>query len=371
MSVHSQLFKQSSPLALESGAILPELCLAYECYGTLNKDKSNAILICHALSGDAHAAFERHDDTRSLGWWDGLIGPGKAIDTNRFFVICSNTIGSCYGSTGPSSINPETQSRYALSFPIITISDMVKAQFSLISSLEIPRLKAVIGGSMGGMQALEWAISYPDALEICIPIATTTKLSPQALAFGAVGRKAILSDPHFRAGNYNDTEGPKEGLAIARMIGHITYLSEESMGQKFGRKLQKKTDYGYDFTEDFQIESYLKYQGDKFVSIFDANSYLYLSRAMSYFDLEKQHSSLQNAFSTVTSRFLILSLSSDWLYPSKQSIEIAKTLMKMNKQVSYSEIETPYGHDAFLIEHEKMTRLIKPFLESSPAGAFQ
>jgi homoserine O-acetyltransferase len=356
------LFDSASPLKLESGQSLPSVTLAYETYGKLNNKKSNAILICHALSGDAHAAFKHKGKEKSDGWWDNMVGPGKAIDTDRFFVICSNTIGSCLGSTGPSSIDPKTKKPYGLNFPIITISDMTQAQKALIYHLGISKLKAVIGGSMGGMQALEWAINYPEMAAQTIAIATTSKISPQALAFGAVGRKAISSDVKWKKGNYYGKDIPEDGLSIARMIGHITYLSEESMSRKFGRRLQAKSEYGYNFQNDFQIESYLQYQGDKFVNRFDANAYLYLSKAMSYFDLGKKYGSLKKAFKPALSQFLIISISSDWLYPSAQSKEVAKVLMNLDKQVSFSEVQSPYGHDGFLLETDAITQLIRPFL---------
>ncbi len=351
------LFHFSQALTLESGKTLSEFNLAYETFGTLNKDKSNAILICHALTGDAHVAG-------ADGWWKDLAGKKKAIDTSRFFVICINTLGSCYGSTGPSSHNPETNKAYASDFPIITISDMVQSQKHLMDALKIPFWLAVIGPSMGGMQALEWAIKFPNKVKACIPIAATSRLSTYALAFGAVGRHAIASDPKWQSGYYDADSAPETGLSIARMIGHITYLSEQSMSQKFGRKLQEKTDYSYQFSTDFQIESYLKHQGDKFVGRFDANSYLFLSKAMSYFDLDKTYVSLEKAFQKVKSRFLILSISSDMLYKSEQSREMARILMRLNKTVTYAEIDSPFGHDAFLLEHKKQTQVLKPFLEA-------
>jgi homoserine O-acetyltransferase/O-succinyltransferase len=360
MGKASLIYKHPKALELECGTKLSNVEISYETYGTLNKSKSNAILICHALSGDAHVTEHPKDKTK--GWWNDLIGPGKPIDTKKYFVICSNTIGSCRGSTGPMSINSRTKKEYGLKLPVITIGDMVNAQEALISYLGIDILTAVVGGSMGGMQALEWSISFPDKVQSCVAIATTPTLSPQSLAFGAVGRNAITSDPDWKNGDYYSKETPQKGLAIARMIGHITYLSEQGMLEKFGRKLQEKTDFGYDFSSDFQIESYLKYQGDKFMSFFDANAYLYLSKAMSYFDLEKKYKSLDKAFKKTKSKFLILSISSDWLYPPKQSKEIVKTLMSLNKEVTYAEIESPFGHDGFLIECKKIGKLVKPFL---------
>lgn len=354
-------FKSQTPLTLSSGETLPEFELAYETYGTLNEDKSNAILICHALSGDAHAGFESKEGQK--GWWFDFIGPGKTLDTDRFFVICSNTLGSCKGSTGPTSKRPDADQIYGLSFPVITIEDMVKAQVLLINHLTIDTLFTVIGPSMGGMQVLVWATHYPTRMKKCVVLASAAKLSEQALAFSAVGRNAILSDPNWNKGHYTDQKKPEKGLSIARMIGHITYLSEHSMSEKFGRRLQEKDDYGYNMNTDFQVESYLQYQGDKFVNRFDANAYLYLSKAMSYFDLTKHFSSLDDAFKDSRASFLILSITSDWLYPSKQSKEIAKALMRLNKEVSYCEIDTPYGHDSFLIDYKKFERMIKPFIE--------
>lgn len=352
----TNIFLSERELRFESGTTLNQVYIAYETYGNLNAQKSNAILVCHALSGDAHAG--------NGGWWDGLIGPGKALDTSKYFIVCSNTIGSCKGSSGPQSVNPETGKPYALTFPVLTIGDMVQAQHMLADFLGISQWHMVIGGSMGGMQAMEWAIMFPERVKSCVVIATAARLSPQALAFGAVGRQAILADPKWNKGNYDPLQQPENGLSIARMIGHITYLSEESMRMKFGRKLQEKNDYGYDFSTDFQIESYLLHQGDKFVNRFDANAYLYLSKAMSYFDLEKKYGSIEEAFANVKSSFLVVSISSDMLYSSAQSKEITHALMKHKKPVTYVEMESPYGHDSFLIETEKLTALVKPYLES-------
>ncbi len=337
-------FEPPYELDLESGQRLGPINLAYETYGKLDHSKSNAILVCHALSGDA----------KVTDWWGAYVGPNKAIDTNRYFVICINTIGSCYGSTGPTSVDPKTGKPYGTTFPVITVTDMVRSQKALIDHLGISRLKAVIGASMGGMQALEWAIHYPDQVAACVPIATSAYLAPQALAFNAVGRFAITSDRNI-------------GLSIARMIGHITYLSNESIALKFGRRLQKKEHYSYDFSEEFEIESYLKYQGDKFVNRFDPDTYLYLSKAMSYFDLVKEYGSLKKAFGKVQAKFLVMSISSDWIYPSKQSKEIVKTLMNLNKEVTYCELDSPYGHDAFLLENDQLSGVIANFLENSHA----
>jgi len=353
-------FGADDPLHLDSGGTLSPVELAYETHGQLSPQRDNAILICHALTGNAHVASI---PGQPPGWWDGVVGPGKAIDTNRFFVVCSNVIGGCAGSTGPSSLNPHVGVPYGIQFPVITIGDMVRAQHALLTDLGIPQWHAVIGGSMGGMQALEWACMYPQQVNAVIAIASTAKLSPQALAFDSVGRHAILSDPHWNNGFYYGLDvQPHDGLAIARMIGHITYLSDEAMRLKFGRNLQQRPDYGYDFNTEFQVESYLLYQGDKFVNRFDANSYLYLTKAVNYFDLEKKYGSLEQAFDTSSARFLVVSIDSDWLYPPHQSKELASTLMKLNKQVSYANLASPYGHDAFLMDNPPLNDLVAAFL---------
>lgn len=349
-------------LLLECGRRFGPLTLAYEAYGELSPAKDNAILILHALSGDAHAAGFNHHHERQPGWWDIMIGPGKAFDTRKYFVICSNVIGGCKGSTGPSSIDPQTGRPYALNFPLVTIHDMVNAQRVLIDHLGIEQLLCVVGGSMGGMQVLQWVVSYPERIRLAIPIATTSKLSSQGIAFNEVGRQAIQSDPHWREGDYYGKPIPRRGLAIARMIGHITYLSEKSMHQKFGRKLQDKTEYGYDFRTDFQVESYLRYKGDHFVDRFDANSYLYISKAMDYFDLAQPYGNLEQAFAKVKAKFLVISFSSDWLFPSYQSKEIVSACRRVGAEAIYTEIQTDYGHDAFLLESEQLTSLITNFL---------
>ncbi len=356
-------FTAENPIQLENGQQLGPVDLAFETYGTLNRKKSNAVLVCHSLSGDAHAAFKHQDDPLNVGWWDEFIGPGKFLDTNRYYIICSNVLGGCKGSTGPNAIDPKTGHPYGLTFPVITVSDMVKAQYHLIKALTIDKLAMVIGGSMGGMQALEWAISYPDMIERCACIASTASLSPQAIAFDAVGRHAIISDPNWQEGNYYGGQVPEVGLSIARMIGHITYLSHDSMNKKFGRRLQEKPDYRYSFSSEFQVESYLQYQGNKFVSRFDANAYLYLTKAISYFDLGKKYGSLEKAFSGVTCQFLVVSIQSDWLYPPEQSKSIVKSLMKLNKDVTYCEMDSSYGHDAFLIDLGQLGPLVSQFLE--------
>lgn len=351
-------------LELEGGGRLGPVMLAYETYGRLNRDRTNAILILHALSGDAHAAGRYEEDEKHAGWWDNTIGPGKPFDTDKYFVICSNVIGGCQGSTGPSSVDPRTGRPYGLSFPIITVSDMVNAQVRLIDHLGIPRLLAVTGGSMGGMQALQWAVSCPERVVASIPIATTAKHSPQQIAFNQVGRAAIMADPNFREGDYYGREVPKDGLALARMVGHITYLSDDSMHEKFGRRLRGKKTYGYNFNLDFEVESYLRYKGDAFVNRFDANSYLYITKAIDYFDLSLPHGTLVKAFEKVKAKFLVISFKSDWLYPPYQSKEIVKALMVNGADVTYCEIDSRYGHDAFLLDAGEMPRMIRGFLDN-------
>ncbi|WP_424355016.1 homoserine O-acetyltransferase MetX [Methanobacterium sp. MBAC-LM] len=364
--VETKYFTFPDDLILEGGSRLKEVTVAYETYGKLNKEKSNAVLICHALSGDAHAAGW-HEGDKKPGWWDIIIGPGKCLDTEKYFIICSNVIGGCKGSTGPSSINPETGKHYGLDFPIITLSDMVKAQKKLIDHLGINQLFAVVGGSMGGMQVLQWCISYPDMVKLAIPIATAARSAPQQIAFNEVGRQAIISDPKWNDGSYYSGEVPKEGLSLARMIGHITYLSYESMYQKFGRRLQDKEKYGFDFSMDFQVESYLHYQGNSFVKRFDANTYLYVTKAMDYFDLTA-NGSLAEGFKDVKAKFLVISVDSDWLYPPEQSKEVVMALTANDIDVSYHEIKSPYGHDAFLLEAGQLNYIINGFLSEILVG---
>lgn len=354
-------------LVLESGERLGPVTLAYETYGTLNAARSNAILVLHALSGDAHAAGF-HADHNQPGWWDDCIGPGKAFDTGQLFVICANVIGGCQGSTGPTSTNPATGRPYGLDFPVITIRDMVEAQRHLLDHLGIERLLAVAGGSMGGMQALQWAASYPERIQACIPLATTARLSPQTIALSEVGRQAIYRDPNWQGGNYYDGPPPHSGLALARMIGHITYLSDQSMHHKFGRRLQQRDRYGYDFATEFAVESYLVHKGDAFTRRFDANSYLYVTKAMDYFDLTQDAEgralgSLVPAFARARDViFLVVSFTSDWLYPSYQSQEIVRALTQLGADVTYCDIESTWGHDAFLLEVDTMTHLLSDFL---------
>jgi homoserine O-acetyltransferase len=353
------------PLGLQCGKTLAPIDVAYETYGKLNEAGDNVIFICHALSGNAHAAGLSSPDDKKPGWWDVMIGPGKAIDTNKYFVICSNFLGGCSGTTGPCSINPATGKQYGLDFPMITIADMVKVQKLLLDQLGIKQVLAVIGGSMGGMQVLQWAIDYPDFIKSAIPIATTTHLSAQSIAFDAVGRNAILADPNFGEGQYTDSDGPARGLAIARMIGHITYLSEESMRRKFGRALRLSEKYNYDFNSEFAVETYLDYQGQTFVERFDANCYLYITKAMDYFDLEQGYSSLKETFKSVQGRFLVVSFSSDWLFTPAQSEDIVNALTGNAKDVTYCNIESAYGHDAFLLEAETLGTLVAGFLDST------
>ena len=363
--VETKYFTFAAPpneMTLECGRTLGPITLAYETYGELNEAKDNAILVVHALSGDAHAAGYHHPRDKQPGWWDIMIGPGRAFDTRKYFVICSNIIGGCKGSTGPSSINPQTGRPYGLSFPMVTVRDWVDTQKVLIDHLGIKRLLCVVGGSTGGMQVLQWVVSYPDMVRLAIPIATTSKLSAQAIAFNEVGRAAIQSDPNWREGDYYGKSLPRRGLAIARMIGHITYLSDRSMHQKFGRRLQDKSAYGYDFRTDFQVESYLRYKGDHFVNRFDANSYLYITKAMDYFDLTQGNGSLEGVFAGVKAKFLVISFSSDWLFPTYMSKETVSALRRVHAYVIFTEIQTDYGHDAFLLESEQLSSLISNFL---------
>ena len=351
-------------LSLDNGATLAPVDVAYESYGQLNDAKTNAILILHAFSGDAHAAGISHE-TGKPGWWDNMIGPGKAFDTNKYFVLCSNILGGCRGTTGPASINPATGCPYAMSFPVITVSDMVRLQKMLIDWFGIKRLLSVSGGSMGGMQALEWAVACPESVVSAIPIACTTRHSAQQIAFNEVGRQAIMADPDWNEGNYYGRQPPARGLAVARMVGHITYMSDDSMREKFGRRLRGKENFGFDFDVDFEVESYLRYRGSEFVNRFDANSYLYITKAMDYFDLTNGQRSLARALEPVEARFLVISFSSDWLYPSYQSQEIVRALRTRNCDVAYVELQSNYGHDAFLVDVAEQTDLIRGFLAST------
>ena len=341
--VETEYLQISEPINLDSGEVLEEVSVAYETYGELNKEKSNAILVCHALTGDAHAAGW-HEGDKKPGWWEIVIGPGKALDTEKYFIICSNVLGGCKGTTGPSSINPKTGKEYGLEFPVITIADMVKVQKKLVDSFGITQLVAVIGGSMGGMQVLEWMVSYPKMMKKAVPIATSAMSSPQQIAFNAVGRQSIFSDPNWNGGNY-----------------YITYLSDESMDIKFGRGLQDKDEISYDFSVDFQVESYLKYQGESFVKRFDANSYLYITKAVDLFDLSV-NDSLIDGFKDVRAKVEVISVDSDWLYPTEQSTDIVTALNANEVEVSFSEIKSNYGHDAFLLEKGQLDFILSKFL---------
>jgi homoserine O-acetyltransferase/O-succinyltransferase len=351
-------------LVLESGEKLGPITLAYETYGELNADKSNAILVLHALSGDAHAAGKSADGT--IGWWDNLIGPGKGIDTNRYFIICSNVLGGCKGTTGPASLNPRTEKPYATNFPLISISDIVKAQKKLIEYLGIDRLLAVIGGSMGGMQVLQWMVSYPQKIRAAIPIATALKHTPQQIAFNEVGRQAVMADSNWKNGNYYGREAPAKGLAVARMIGHITYMSDVSMAEKFGRRTRQSKE-PFKFSADFEVEGYLRYRGDNFVKRFDANSYLYITKALDLFDILNGYK-LSDVFAGLKAKVLVIAFKSDWLYPAYQSQEIVKACKLACVDASYCEISSSYGHDSFLLETKQEETLLRAFLNSVEHG---
>ncbi|UCD65583.1 MAG: homoserine O-acetyltransferase [Deltaproteobacteria bacterium] len=362
---HFTFANPPDPMILESNARLGPITIAYETLGTLNEDRSNVILILHALSGDSHVAGYYSDDDQKPGWWEIMVGPGKGIDTDKYFVICPNIIGSCMGSTGPSSINPATGEPYGFDFPVVTIGDMVKAQKALLDHLGIEKILTVVGGSIGGMQVLEWAVRYPDMVVSAIPLATTTRHSALAIAFNEVARQAIMADPNWSQGKYYGSTKPNLGLALARMVGHVTYLSDEAMRRKFGRRLQNKIDFSFNFDADFQVESYLRYQGQKFVDRFDANSFLYITKASDYFDLRRQHGngSEAEAFASAKAKFLVISFTSDWLYPTYQSKAMVKAMKKNSLDVSFCEIEAEWGHDAFLLPNERLSSLIKGFLE--------
>lgn len=351
-------------LQLEGGGTLGPFTLAYETYGRLSERRDNAILVAHALSGDAHCAGLHRPDDRRPGWWDMMVGPGKALDTDKYFIVCANVIGGCGGSTGPSSINPATGRPFGTDFPIITIADMVNAQVMLLDHLGIAKLLAAVGGSMGGMQVLELAISHRDRVHLAVPLATAARQPTQAIAFNEVGRQAIMADPNWKDGHYYGGPPPTKGLSVARMIGHITYLSDEAMQEKFGRRLRDIHEYSFTFSADFEVESYLRHQGLSFTDRFDANTYLYITRALDYFDLARQHGSLVQAFRDVKARFLVLGFTSDWLHPPYQLKEIVGALRASHKHVSYYEVDSRFGHDAFLLEREKMEGVISAFLSS-------
>jgi homoserine O-acetyltransferase len=354
------------PLPLDCGVALGPVTIAYETYGRLNAAHSNAVLVCHALTGDQHAA-STHPITGKPGWWSLMIGPGRPIDTDRFFVICANVVGSCMGTTGPTTINPATGKPYGLGFPVITIADMVRAQAALLDALGIPDLFCVLGGSMGGMQVLQWAVAYPERVFAAVPIATAARHSAQNIAFHEVGRQAIQADPDWRGGDYLlHGTNPKKGLAVARMAAHITYMSETALHRKFGRNLQDRTRVTFGFDADFQIESYLRHQGLTFVDRFDANSYLYITRAMDYFDLAADHGgSLAQAFKGTKTRFCVVSFTSDWLFPTPESRTVVHALNAAAAKVSFVEIATDRGHDAFLLNEPEMFATLSGFLDGA------
>ncbi|HEU5077838.1 MAG TPA: homoserine O-acetyltransferase [Opitutaceae bacterium] len=369
-------FVSNETFVFDSGQSLPGFTLRYETYGRLNAAGDNAILICHALSGDHHCAGIYSLNDRKPGWWNNLIGPGKAVDTNRFFVICSNCLGGCQGSTGPSSINPTTGAPFGISFPFVTIRDMVRAQKRLLDHLGLTSLYAVIGGSMGGMQVLQWGIDHPSYVKRMLAMATTARESAQGIGFNEVGRQAIMQDPLWNKGNYAKNGGPKVGLAIARMMAHITYVSDASMDKKFGRrqvgrstlvdpgapKDPTQSPKSYTFDVQFEVESYLRYQGESFINRFDANSYLYITRAIDHFDLAQTAGSLEQAFAPVEATTLVVGFTSDWLFPPEQNRRIALALMRAGKRASYAELATDLGHDSFLLESEELYALVRNFL---------
>ena len=360
------VFGEDAPLRLDAGITLAPWQIAYETYGELNAAKSNAVLVCHALTGDQYVASQ-NPITGKPGWWELVVGPGLPIDTNRFFVICTNVLGGCMGTTGPASTNPATGKAWGLDLPVITIADMVRAQAALIDHLGIPDLFLVAGGSMGGMQVLQWASAYKDRVFAAAPLATAASHSAQNIAFYEVGRQAVMADPDWRGGRYLD-EGtaPRKGLAVARMAAHITYMSEVSLHQKFGRRLQNRDSLGYGFDGDFQIESYLRHQGSTFVDRFDANSYLYVSRAMDYFDLAAEHGGvLAEAFRGTKTRFCVMSFTTDWAFPTRDSRVIVHALAAAGARVSYAEIETDRGHDAFLLDEPEMHQILSGFIDAA------
>ena len=383
-TVETQFLDLPRPLRLDCGRELFPIRIAYETYGTLSPARDNVILVCHALSGDAHAAgfakttpaestrdgfaAEDRDGTagKGLGWWDGMIGPGKAFDTDRYFVVSTNLLGGCRGTTSPSSLNPVTGRPYGSDFPVITVADMVRTQRAFLDELGLERLAAVAGGSLGGMQAFEWAILYPDRVDAVVAIASTHALHPQGVAWNAIARSAIVADPAWQGGHYYGTgRKPNDGMGVARMVGHITYLSATSLGDKFGRRLQHSADIRYRLTEpEFEVESYLGHQATTFVRRFDANTYLYTSRALTYFDLARQYGNGQliDALRPVSARTLLIAFSSDWLYPPSGSQELADALRALGKDVELHVIDAPYGHDCFLLEEARQTPMVQHFL---------
>lgn len=362
--VKPDLIRFEDPLKLACGMALPAYDLMVETYGTLNADKSNAVLVCHALNASHHVAGEYENKPKSKGWWDNMIGPGKPVDTNKFFVIGVNNLGSCFGSTGPMSINPETGKPYGASFPMVTVEDWVNAQVRLADRYGIHKFAAVMGGSLGGMQALQWSLSYPDRVGHCVVVASTPKLSTQNIAFNEVARQAIVTDPDFHGGNYYEHGVvPRRGLRVARMLGHITYLSGDDMSVKFGRELKGK-DYSYGLDVDFQVESYLRYQGDKFAEYFDANTYVLITKALDYFDPARHFGGdLSKALERAKSRFLLVSFSTDWRFAPDRTREIVEALMANDLPVTYAEIDAPHGHDAFLLTDARYHNVVRGYFE--------
>jgi homoserine O-acetyltransferase len=385
-TVETQFLDLPEPVRLDCGQDLHPVRVAYETYGTLSPQRDNVILVCHALSGDAHAAgfakappdsgtrdgFAAEDRDgvagKALGWWDGMIGPGKAFDTDRFFVVSTNLLGGCRGTTGPSSTDPATGRPYGTDFPVITVADMVRTERAFLDQLGIRRLAAVAGGSLGGMQAFEWAVRYPDQVDAIVAIASTHALQPQGVAWNSIARDAIMRDPAWQDGHYYGTgRSPDAGMGVARMVGHVTYLSGQALTDKFGRRLQFADDIRYTITEpEFQVESYLRHQADSFVRRFDANTYLYISRALTYFDLAREHGgSLAQALAPVQARTLLIAFSSDWLYPPAASEQVADALSWLGKPVEFHVIDAPYGHDCFLLEEARQTPIIQQFLQQT------
>jgi len=366
--VRAQDFVSHEPFTFDSGVEIPEFTLRYETYGKLNAARSNAIFICHALSGDHHCAGRYTADDRKPGWWDNIIGPGKPFDTNEYFVICANSLGGCRGSTGPASINPRTGRRYNLEFPAVTIRDIVRAHARLVKYLGVDSLAAVVGGSMGGMMALQWAIDFPTEVRGVIALATTVRQSAQAIAFNAVGRSAIMQDPAWNKGDYEPDKGPNVGLAVARMMAHITYLSNKSLDSKFGRARREPAGNGGDapghFDVEFEVESYLQHQGQSFVNRFDANTYLYFTKALDRFDLHGPDGKLEDAFKALTARALVVGFTSDWLFPTEQSQEIAQAMLRAGRRATFAEVTSDLGHDSFLLNSPDLYALLRAFLQA-------
>jgi homoserine O-acetyltransferase/O-succinyltransferase len=364
-----EVFGPDQPLRLDAGVSLSPFQVAYQSYGSLNAERSNAVLVCHALTLDQHV-FNAHPITGKPGWWEIMVGPGKPIDTNRYYVICINVLGGCMGTSGPASTDPRTGLPWGLDFPVITVRDMVRAQAMLLNRLGIDTLFAVVGGSMGGMQVLQWAASYPDRVFAALPIATATRHSAQNIAFHEVGRQAVMADPEWHGGRYfAEGVSPQRGLAVARMGAHITYLSDAALHRKFGRKFQDRDNPTFSFDADFEVESYLRHQGSSFVERFDANSYLYLTRAMDYFDLAADYDGvLANAFKATPTRFCVISFTSDWLFPTPESRAIVHALNAAGARVSFAEIATDKGHDAFLLDEPELFKIVTGFLDSAAAA---